>query len=140
VAVLPLALPGLASSNLVRRLLDVPTVHEQARAVRQHDRQPRAAGEASEESQPFSRWRDVFAEMLVSARYEKSVNAQPVQFGAQISELGCFHGLRPSSELHGFVMACQQAMRLLHNCRGNRTIQATARRPYIAMHKNSAAN
>ena len=69
--------------DLRRRLHGVAAVHEQRRALGQHDGGARRAGEAGEPGQPFLAGRQVFVLLAVGARHHESVQPAPLKLGAQ---------------------------------------------------------
>ena len=75
---------------LVERAIDlrlglerVAAIDEDRRPLRQHDGEPRRAGEAGEPGEALAARRHVFALMLVGARHEEALHAAPREFRAQ---------------------------------------------------------
>jgi hypothetical protein len=62
-----------AGRGLLRRLEGIAAVNEQGGAVPQDRREPGRAGEPGEPGQPLRRGRDIFAQMLIPARNQNSV-------------------------------------------------------------------
>ena len=69
--------------GLLFQLQRVAAIGEDRRPLRQHDRQPGAAGETGDEFQAFCRFWHIFAQMFVGAGDGKPVQPACFECGAQ---------------------------------------------------------
>ena len=74
-------------STCARRLHGVAAVDEQRRALGQHDRGAGRAGEAGEPGEALLARRQVFVLLAIGARHDETVEAAPLEFGAQCGEM-----------------------------------------------------
>ncbi len=65
------------------RLYGIAAIDEQRGALEEHHRRPGRAGEAGEPGEALLARRQIFVLLTVGARYDKTVKAAALEFGAQ---------------------------------------------------------